>query len=375
MLRGFFFFLSLLLAALGLLTVVKAPDWLNWKFALLAGEFGYVLAFGAILLGLGAVLAATEHRGLRIATAAVALAAAGLLVQPCFQARRIGRSLPERLTGQFGPVTLASAPFAWGTLFHPGPERVPAVTFAYAGALQLDYYRAVGRSPAPVVVIVHGGGWNDGDRGQIPELNYWLARHGYGVADISYRLAPGAVWPAQREDVLAAVAYLKAHADSLGLDPTRLVLLGRSAGGQIAEATAYAAKDPAIRGLVGLYAPADMNFAYQFGREDDALKSPQLLRQFLGGTPAQAQANYDSASGIGLVTRSGPPTLLVHGEIDTLVWYRQSERLAKRLADAGVPHVLVTLPWATHAVEYHLTGPSGQLSAYALEWFLAAVTK
>jgi acetyl esterase/lipase len=76
-----------------------------------------------------------------------------------------------------------------------------------------------------------------------------------------------------------------------------------------------------------------------------------------------------------LVDAATPPTLLVHGRLDTLVWYRQSERLAARLAAAGVPHYFLSLPWATHAVEYNLNGPSGQLTAYALAWFLAAVTK
>jgi dipeptidyl aminopeptidase/acylaminoacyl peptidase len=118
-----------------------------------------------------------------------------------------------------------------------------------------------------------------------------------------------------------------------------------------------------------------MNFAWAWGREDDALKSPQLLRQFLGGPPAVAGAAYDSASGIRLVGPTSPPTLLVHGRLDTLVWYRQSERLAARLAACGVPHALVSLPWATHAVEYNLRGPGGQLATYALEWFLAAATR
>ena len=68
------------------------------------------------------------------------------------------------------------------------------------------------------------------------------------------------------------------------------MLLGRSAGGQIAEATAYGVPDPDIRGVVGLYAPADLVFAYQYGREDDALRSPALLRTLLGGPPAAQKA-------------------------------------------------------------------------------------
>jgi acetyl esterase/lipase len=67
--------------------------------------------------------------------------------------------------------------------------------------------------------------------------------------------------------------------------------------------------------------------------------------------------------------------LLVHGTIDTLVWHKQSERLASRLQEAGVPHVLVSLPWATHALEFNPGGPSGQLTLFAVKWYLAAVCR
>jgi dipeptidyl aminopeptidase/acylaminoacyl peptidase len=125
-----------------------------------------------------------------------------------------------------------------------------------------------------------------------------------------------------------------------------------------------------VRGVVALYAPADMNFAYAFSREDDVIKSPDLMRKFLGGTPETARAAYDSASAILLVGPGTPPTLLVHGVIDTLVWHRQSERLSARLSEAGVPNLLVSLPWASHALEFNLSGPSGQLTRYSVEWFL-----
>ena len=66
---------------------------------------------------------------------------------------------------------------------------------------------------------------------------------------------------------------------------------------------------------------------------------------------------------------------MIHGALDTLVWNRQSERLDQKLGEAGVAHAFVSLPWATHAIEYNLNGPGGQLTTFAVEWFLAAVTK
>ena len=397
MFRWILLFLAIALAVLGSLTVVKSPDWAPWKLAVLAGEYGHWVAFAPLLVaalawlfslrqGLPAYGGAGGDQGfggqargdlIAVATVLVCALAVGLLLRPCAEAALLARSLPEKLEKKFGRVKLARAPFSVGALFAGRPEPVHPETMKFSSELALDFYPAVrsDAKPAPCVVVVHGGGWDAGDRTEIAHLNHWLARRGYAVAAIDYRLAPKFTWPAPRDDLLAALAFLKSHAATLGIDPTRLVLFGRSAGGNIAEATAYAAGDSAIRGLVAFYSPADLHFAYTYGREDDVVKSPLLLRQYLGGSPDAARAGYDGASGYLHVSKNAPPTLLVHGRLDPLTWYRQSERLDARLAEHGVPHAYVSLPWATHACEFNLAGPSGQLTTFALEWFLAAVTK
>ncbi len=377
MLRWILLILAVATIALGSLTAVRSPEWSNWKLAVLAGEFGHWVVLLPLGLGVTAWFTRGHHAILAGVTLACSALAGALLLKPAMQAWRIGRELPAGLERSFGHVALAGAPFSVGALFHGGPAPVSAETMAYADGLELDFYRAVrgDARPAPCVIVVHGGGWDGGERGEIPQFNYWLARRGYAVASISYRLAPKFTWPAQRDDILAAIAFLKAQAGRLGIDPSRLVLFGRSAGGNLVETTAYTVPDPAVRGVIALYAPADLNFAWAYAREDDVLKSPLLMRQFLGGTPETARAAYDGASAYFHVGKTVPPTLLMHGVLDTLVWHRQSERLEKKLAEAGVPHVFVSLPWATHAFEYNLSGPGGQLTTYAVEWFLAAVTK
>jgi acetyl esterase/lipase len=373
--RSFLLLLGTAFAALGLLAVFRAPDWVSWRLAVLTGQFGYAAAIVPLAAGITAWYL-PGYRSIAWAAACAACAVAViLLVRPCFEARAIGRQLPAALVRSFGTSGTTAAPFTFSGLFRPWPKPAPKTTWTYSGALQLDFYPAVGRSPAPCVLVIHGGGWDDGDRGQVAQFNYWLARSGYSVADISYRLAPASTWPAQRDDVAAALAFVKAHAAEWNVDAGKLVIMGRSAGGQIAEASAYYLHDPAVRGVIALYAPADMNFAWEWGRDDDALNSPRLLRQFLGGTPETARPAYDSASAILLVDSRTPPTLLVHGKIDTLVWNRQSERLASRLTEAGVPNLLVSMPWATHALEYNLSGPSGQLTTYSVGWFLGAVCR
>lgn len=375
MLRFSLLLLSAVLAAFGALTVFRSPDWSSWKLALLAGEFGHWLAVAALALAVAAWVLRAGHGVVAGVTVAVSVVAAGLLLKPTWEARRIGATLPGELVKVFGGVAPARAAFAMGNYFEAAPKPVAMETREFAPGLKLDFYRAMNRTAAPCVIVIHGGGWDSGDREQLPAFNHWLARLGYAVAAIDYRLAPKSIWPAQRDDTLAAMAYVKAHAAELGVDATRLVLFGRSAGGQIASAVAYESDDPAIRGLVSFYAPHDMFFAYTYAREDDILKSPALMRQYLGGTPAAAKANYESASGHQHARRGSPPTLLVHGTIDTLVWYRHSERLDGKLTEAQVPHAYVALPWGTHAFEFTLAGPSAQLATYALEHFLAVVTK
>lgn len=376
MIRWLLFTFALALLALGLLTVVQAPTWAPWQLAVLAGEFGHWFALAGLLLAGAAWVTRAEPWLPTLLTLGAGGLAMALFLKPAYQAWQIGRTLPERLTAQFGAVEAGKPALAVGPLFWGGqPAPVPVRTLAVAAHLPLDFYPAIGRESAPCVVMVHGGGWDSGDRGQLPAVNHWLARQGYAVAAVSYRLAPGFRWPAPREDVQAALAFLKANAGELGIDATRFVLLGRSAGGQIALTTAYTAGDPAIRGVIGLYAPSDLIFGYVNTTENDMLRSPALMRQYLGGSPEAARANYESASALFHVGPRTPPTLLLHGTNDALVWYRHSVRLDARLAEARVPHAFVHLPWATHAFEYNLHGPGGQLGTFALRWFLAAVTK
>lgn len=367
---------ALLVLAASLLTAVRVPTAVNWRVAVVVSELGYALTLVPLTVGCVAWTGYAQAPNLTWVTLAACSGALVLLLKPAAQAWRIGRELPGRLTAAFGPAPVPAPAFALRRLtFRPQPAG-PVTTHEFAPGLSLDLYPAVGaRGPVPCVVVIHGGGWDSGDRRQLPSLNHWLARQGCAVAAVSYRLAPAHPWPAQREDLLAALAWLKQHGPGHGIDATRLVLLGRSAGGQIATAVGYLG-DPAVRGVIALYAPHDMRFAWSVSRPDDALNSLQLMRQYLGGPPEAREEVYDSASGQLLVQRGRtPPTLLVHGTIDTLVWVRHSRRLAARLTEAGVPNLLVELPWATHALEAHAGGPGGQLTTHALAHFLAAVTR
>lgn len=375
--------LVLALAYAASFTLRPAPLWSwVWKIALAVGE--YSVWFLPLAVGLGGIAFVSTDGAWRVGLVTLCAFAVVALLRPLARAGRIGARLETDLAAAFGTtVRPPTRPFSLARLvFRRGASAAPFEThvFSHAGGveLKLDFYRARRAEPsgAPCIVIVHGGGWDGGERAQLPAWNHRWASRGYAVAAISYRLAPQFTWPAQHDDALAALAWLKAHARALGVDAGRFVLLGRSAGGQIATAVAYGARDPAIRGAISFYAPQDMEFAWGVSREDDALNSIKLMRQYLGGPPdtPERKALYASASAQAAIGPATPPTLLLHGAPDTLVWHRHSERLAAALRAAGVRHYFLSLPWATHAFDFNPDGPGGQLADYAIETFLRATT-
>ena len=225
----------------------------------------------------------------------------------------------------------------------------------------------------PGVLVIHGGSWQTGDRRDLMALNAYLAARDYIVVAINYRLAPKWKFPAGRDDVLSAIAYLKVYGHEFGLDATRLALLGRSAGGQLALLAAYTAGEPAIRGVVSVYGPTDLKFGYDRPAPKGLLDTRSVLETYLGGPPAKADEAYFAASPINFVTAASPPTLLIHGLHDGHVSPEESARLEARLTQAKVKNLFVRLPWATHACDWSFSGPCGQVTTYSIERFLERV--
>lgn len=234
----------------------------------------------------------------------------------------------------------------------------------------IECFFGPGGERRPLIYVVHGGSWKGGSPRECRGFLRKLAKMGCFVASGSYRFSSVAPWPAQREDVRAGLQTLLSRAGELGIDPGRVFLLGRSAGGQVASATACAPGDVTIRGCIVFYAPFDMNFAYDCGREDDVLRSPSLLRDLLGGPPGEAVENYRTASAFHLARKGAPPFLLFHGTRDELVSVWQSRRFAARLREEGVPCRFLELPWATHGFDHISFGPSSGVALAAIRKFI-----
>jgi acetyl esterase/lipase len=269
-------------------------------------------------------------------------------------------------------------PFSALKMFSKAPESVKYKTVTYVTyhdtSLTLDFYPSQIAGNKPCVIVIHGGSWSSGDSQQLPELNNYLAGKGYHVASISYRMAPKHQSPEPLVDVGATIDYLKRNAHQLKIDTANFVLLGRSAGAQIAMLAAYSMHNPSIKGVIDFYGPADMVWGYSKPASKLVMDSRGVMERYLGGTYKDVPKKYEASSPIEYVDKQSPPTLIIHGANDVLVAYEHSIRLDKKLTKNNIKHYWLQLPWATHGFDYNLNGPGGQLSTYTVERFLKVVT-
>lgn len=369
---------------LAALTTIAAPNPFLWKLSIAATEGGHWLAIGALVPAL-------PWRGqgfLGKIGGIMSLVAAAILALPLYHASRMNTELPAKFDASFGTNRRQAGRFAEN--LRPEPlvffdlvtsvqsrpvqlaERV--LNTADGEKLSLDIYTpGYAHDGLPGVLVIHGGSWQNGDNKEFMALNAYLAARDFVVVSMNYRLAPKWKFPAGRDDVLSAIAYLKVYGAEFGLDPNRLALLGRSAGGQLALLAAYTANEPAIRGVISVYGPTDLKFGYDRPAPKDLLDTRGVLETYLGGPPAKADEAYFAASPINFVNANSPATLLIHGLHDSHVSPDESERLETKLQEAKVRNLFVRLPWATHACDWSFSGPCGQITTYAIERFLERV--
>lgn len=227
--------------------------------------------------------------------------------------------------------------------------------------------------PRPWIFSIHGGGWNSGVPTDLQQSVPELIQAGFVVFSPAYRLAPTALWPKQLEDVEAAFQWVIENSTRLGVDPYQAWVLGRSAGGQIAMKLGYGSRfRENIRGVVAYYTPTDLDFGYRWSLREDVLDSKLLMERFLGKNPDQDASVYAAASPIHDASSAAPPTLLIYGRPDPLVWFRHGERMTQRLRAQGARVVHLELPWATHGFDFFPSSPGGQVTRNATLQFLEA---
>lgn len=218
----------------------------------------------------------------------------------------------------------------------------------------------------PVVVFIHGGGWQNGDKtGGRRQVSDLVASGEFAGVSVGYRLTDQAQFPEQAYDCKAAIRWIRANAEKYGLDPDKIAVWGSSAGGHLVSLLGTSGDVRELEGdlgpnkgvssrvgcVVNFYGPSElltMGAQSQPGGRlsHDAPDSPEA--KLVGGALQENKEKAKAASPITYVSKDDPPFLNVHGDADPVVPYAQSEALHAALKKVGVSSTLVTVQGGGH---------------------------
>ena len=270
-----------------------------------------------------------------------------------------------------------------------GPTALPDETVLYATVggqkLYADIYlpdRQTHPSPWPTVFMMHGGGFIRGSRSDGRNWDRWFAQRGYAVFDVDYRLAPPISWNLAAPDVICAMAWAQGHAEKLHLSPDRSLIVGQSAGASLALQVAYGLGDGTFTSSCGgsvrqpeavfaLYPAEDFGSLWTVDLRVGPLSTREVDIAYLGGPPAQFPDRYRAVSPMAHVRAGLPPTLIAYGEQDHLIPISGHPQLAAKLTEAGVPNVLLAVPYSDHAYDALWGSIGGQITRHVLGDFLS----
>jgi len=204
---------------------------------------------------------------------------------------------------------------------------------------------------APAVFYVHGGSWRGGSRGGEAGVVERLARGGYVAVNVDYRLVPDGAFPSAVDDVFCALAFVQTHADELGIDPSRIAVMGYSAGGhligmlaagndvaELQDASCPSGRATAPVAAISAAGPMDL----------PTLSTGSVVEEFVGVPFEEDPGRWALASPQTHVSGNEPPFLFIHAEHDLIVQVEQSQQMAAALQDAGVSAELLKIEGGGH---------------------------
>jgi acetyl esterase/lipase len=361
------FVASVMLAFLSVWIVVPAPHSFLYPLAVGAPEIAPVLLAGGIVLLSITARQARRNPVARLALVPAVIASALSLVPIVQLPIAIGRFDREMAATTGEPAAR-----------RPGAIRVTRnVPFSKADGvpLSLAVYQPAANGPFPIIMQIYGGSWQSGS----PASQEWFSRHlaerGYLVVAIDYRHAPEWKWPEQIVDVRTALYWVSEEAQKFGGDSSRIVLVGRSAGAQLAMRLAYQEGPSSIRGVVNYYGPVDLADGWRHPPRPDPADVRGILETFIGGTPDEKPEHYRHASPITWVSKASAPTLSIYGSRDHIVEARFGRMLDSALKNAGATSVLLELPWSEHSFDAVPNGMGRRIALRYTERFIAWALK
>lgn len=251
-----------------------------------------------------------------------------------------------------------------GSCAPPAPANLTVVRdLNYAGTQEprqtLDMYvpKRPTEKPLPLLVFIHGGGWEGGNKEQFGGMVAPLMSDAAFVgACINYRLTDKGIFPAQIHDCKAAIRWLRAHAKDYHFDPDKIGVFGMSAGGHLVSLLGTSGGVKEMEGDVGgnldqssrvncvidFCGPSDFPTFPGQGSIIDPEKPGTAVTKLFGGPMSRHMDLAKAASPVTYITKDDPPFLIIHGTKDNLVPYAQAVEFNKSLHAAGVPATLLT---------------------------------
>lgn len=208
-------------------------------------------------------------------------------------------------------------------------------------------------APSPMIINIHGGGWNHGVKESQTGFNTFF-KMGFAVANMEYRLTGQATAPAAVEDTRCALIYLIKNAKALNIDVNRIVIMGGSAGGHLAlmggllgndrrfDGNCPGMEDIKVAAIIDKYGITDV-WDWGYGKNVTSKSAGAWL-----GSKATDKNFAMSVSPINYVNKNSPPTFIVHGDADPTVPYQQSVDLHKKFLEAGVKTEFMTVKGGLH---------------------------
>lgn len=260
----------------------------------------------------------------------------------------------------------------------PKPQPVTGkredIEFTKAGDVSLTmdaYIPREGAGPFPAVIVVHGGGWINGDKNTyVKPMFDPLTKSGMAWFTINYRLAPAHKYPAAVEDVEAAIRHIRAEAKRYKVDPNRIAIVGESAGGHLVSLVAARGKEK-VQAVVSFYGVHDIE-----ARSKSRGEPGENIEKFLGikGMDEASLKAQREASPVTYVKRGIPPFLMIHGTDDKQVPYDQSPLMCEKIKSVGGACEVFTVQGAPHGVEPWEKNPEWQgYKTKMIDWLKTAL--
>lgn len=229
--------------------------------------------------------------------------------------------------------------------------------------LKLDLHIPDGPGPFPAAILVHGGGFDEGSKStNVRPLFEPLANSGFAWFSIDYRLAPTAQLPQALEDVNSSIRWVRTHADRYHVDPSRIALIGESAGGLLVNyAGTHQTKGADVAAVVDLYGPSDYGKLARLRQEHPELFDMTSINRHaahgggihffgVGSLDRAGTAKLETLAPINGVNKGMPPFLCIHGTKDDQVVYEQSTAFCQAIRASGAKCDLITIEGGGHGM-------------------------